>query len=252
MIISGVIIAYNEEARIEACIRSLMQVSNQVIVLDSGSDDRTVERARALGADVYYRKFNGHIEQKNAAVQLTRHDWVLSLDADETLSEELIQSIRKLQQRQSPPGTNEPDPRLAYRFKRLNNFCGQWIRHGAWYPDAKIRLWHKSFGKWGGRNPHDQVIPAPDVKMMDLQGPILHYSYDSADELRIQSDKFAAIARQEMSKSPAPVWRFPMLRAGFKFFRDFALKLGFLDGKAGLLIAYHNARYTYLKYSKIS
>lgn len=243
MKISGVVIACNEEAKIGACIKSLQQVADQVIVLDSGSIDRTVALAQTLGAEVHYQSFRGHIEQKNAAVALAKHDWILSLDADEVLSHELIASVR---------GLHDPLPSTAYRMNRLNNFCGQWIRHGAWYPDAKIRLWHRAYGSWGGTNPHDKVLVRPGVVIVGLRGNILHYSYENLDELRIQSDKFAAIARQEISKSPASIGRFPMLRAGFKFFRDFVLKLGVLDGKAGLLIAYHNARYTYLKYSKIS
>lgn len=240
MKISGVIIARNEESKIEACIRSLLKVSNQVVVLDSGSSDRTVELARSLGAQVHFQAFEGHIQQKNAAVDLAEHDWVLSLDADEVLSDELIAAIQ---------GIEAQTPATAYRFRRLNNYCGKWIRYGAWYPDRKIRLWHRKHGTWGGRNPHDEVQIQEGVNVVDIPYHILHYSYDKPEELRIQSEKFAEIARLEINQSTDARWRLPLFRALFKFCRDYFLKLGMLDGKAGLVIAYHNARYTYLKYN---
>jgi len=240
MKISGVIIACNEEDKIEACIRSLLKVAKQVVVLDSGSSDRTVELARSLGAQVHFQAFLGHIQQKNTAVNLAEHDWVLSLDADEVLSDELIVAIQ---------GLDSKSPATAYRFRRLNNYCGKWIRYGAWYPDRKIRLWHRKHGIWGGRNPHDEVQILEGVKVVDIPYHILHYSYDKPEDLRIQCEKFADIARHEMDQSGAARWRLPLARALFKFCRDYFLKLGMLDGKAGLVIAYHNARYTYLKYN---
>jgi glycosyltransferase involved in cell wall biosynthesis len=240
MIISGVVIACNEETKIEACLRSLLKVSDQVVVLDSGSSDRTVELARSLGAEVHFQTFKGHIQQKNSVVNLAKHNWVLSLDADEVLSDELIAAIQAM---------DAPASTTAFRIKRLNNYCGQWIRYGAWYPDRKIRLWHKEYGTWGGRNPHDEVKVREGVAVVDIPGNILHYSYDNPEDLGIQCEKFADIARGEMHKSGAKRWRLPLIRALFKFCRDYFLKLGMLDGKAGLIIAFHNARYTYLKYT---
>lgn len=243
MKISGVVIAFNEEAKIEACLRSLREVCDEIIVLDSGSSDSTVAIAQDLGAKIFTQAFQGHIEQKNAAIQFAKNQWILSLDADEVLSPELIEAILRIK---------APNPQTAFRFKRLNNYCGKWIRHGAWYPDRKIRLWHQQHGTWGGQNPHDQVIVQAGVAVVDIPLNILHYSYDKPEELRQQSDKFAAIARSQLQMKGEVVWRFPIIRAIFKFCRDYIFKLGFLDGKAGYVIAFHNARYTYLKYGKPS
>ncbi len=240
MKISGVVIAFNEEAKIEACLRSLNLVCDEIIVLDSGSTDRTVSIACALGAKVHFQVFQGHIEQKNTAIQFAKNNWVLSLDADEVLSEELISAIHQIR---------GALPTKAFRFPRLNNYCGQWIRYGAWYPDRKIRLWHRHYGTWGGRNPHDQVLVQKAVAVVDLPFDILHYSYDKPEDLRLQSDKFAAIARSTLNKEGSNACRLPLPRALFKFLRDYIFKQGILDGKAGLVIAFHNARYTYLKYS---
>ncbi|MFM7379483.1 MAG: glycosyltransferase family 2 protein, partial [Bacteroidota bacterium] len=159
MEISGVVIAFNEEAKIEACLRSLREVCDEIIVLDSGSSDGTVVIAQNLGAKVFTRTFQGYVEQKNAVIQFAKNEWILSLDADEVLSQELIEAILRIK---------DPLPQTAFRFKRLNNYCGKWIRHGAWYPDRKIRLWHQHLGTWGGQNPHDRVIVQAGVTIVDI------------------------------------------------------------------------------------
>ena len=240
MKISGVVITLNEEAKIEACIRSLQKVCSEVVVLDSGSEDQTVALCQKWGARVLHHPFEGHIQQKNRVLQEAQNPYVLSLDADEVLSDALIASIQEATKRNQEP--------VAYRVRRLNNYCGQWIRYGAWNPDYKIRLWPKDRGAWGGQNPHDRVVIDSDLPFKDLAGPLLHYSYDTPGELRIQSEKFAAIsARERRAKgSVSPSW--PLLRAAFRWVRDLVFKGGFLDGKAGWIIAYENARYTYLKY----
>lgn len=239
--ISGVVIALNEAKKIEACIRSLQKVCYEVVVLDSGSTDQTVNLAQGLGAKVLYHPFEGHIQQKNRALLEVQGPYVLSLDADEVLSDSLISSIQKLKFDNKEP--------LAYRMPRLNRYCGQWIRYGAWNPDLKIRLWPLGSGHWGGRNPHDQVILEPGIPVLNLQGPILHYSYDHPQELRIQSEKFARIAAKERLARGPGTFAWPLVRAIFRWIRDIVIKRGFLDGKAGWTIAYENARYTYLKYS---
>lgn len=239
--ISGVVIALNEANKIEACIRSLQKVCFEVVVLDSGSTDQTVTLAQLLGAKVIYHPFDGHIQQKNRALGEVQGPYVLSLDADEVLSEPLITSIQKLKL--------DKNKLTAYRMPRLNRYCGQWIRYGAWNPDLKIRLWPLGQGQWGGRNPHDQVILEPQIMIVDLHGPLLHYSYDQPHELRIQSEKFARIAARERLAHGSKSLAWPLPRAAFRWIRDIVIKRGFLDGKAGWKIAYENARYTYLKYS---
>lgn len=241
MKISATIICQNESEHISACIRSLQPVADEIIVLDSGSTDNTIALANALGAKVYQQPFLGHIGQKNKAASLATHPYILSLDADEELSPALQQAILKAKQQQ---------PALAYSMNRLNNFCGQWIRHTGWYPDRKVRLWQRDNGQWGGTNPHDKVVLQKGVIPQHLNGDILHFTYQSEAGFDLQSDKFARIAGEAMfqqGKNPGifpPVWR-----AIFRFVRDYFFKLGLLDGRAGLIISRGNARYTYLKYA---
>ncbi len=241
MLISATIICLNESEHIAGCIRSLQPVADEIVVLDSGSSDDTVAQATALGAKVFHQPFLGHIDQKNKAMSLASHDMILSLDADEVLSEGLQQSIL---------AAKKEAELQAYSMNRLNNFCGQWIHHTGWYPDRKIRLWDRRIGRWGGTNPHDKVVLNPGISVRQLAGDILHYTYQSETGFDQQSDKFARIAAEAMykqGKNPGlfpPVWR-----AVFRFLRDYILKQGFRDGRAGLIISRGNARYTYLKYA---
>jgi glycosyltransferase involved in cell wall biosynthesis len=244
MKISATIICKDESEHIGACIRSLLPVADEVIVLDSGSTDDTVAQAEALGARVFHQAFLGHIDQKNKAASLASHPYILSLDADEELSAELQQAILLAKQQTPVP---------AYSMNRLNNFCGQWIRHTGWYPDRKVRLWHRDSGSWGGTNPHDKVVLKTDSQTQHLKGDILHYTYQSEAGFDLQSDKFARIAAEAMFKQGKrgsllpPIWR-----AIFRFVRDYLLKQGFRDGRAGFIISRGNARYTYLKYALLN
>ena len=147
--ISAVIITQNEERNIGRCIDSIVSVADEIVVIDSYSTDRTCDIALEKGARVVKHPFKSHIDQKNYAITQASYDVVLSLDADEYLSEELTKSIL---------GVKESWPFEAYRMNRLSNYGGKWIRHGNWYPDQKIRLWNKRKGLWGGENPHDKVV----------------------------------------------------------------------------------------------
>lgn len=240
MKISATIISLNESAHIERCIRSLLPVADEIILLDSGSTDDTVAIAQALGAQVIHQSFLGHIGQKNKAISYAQYDYILSLDADEALSDELQKALIKAKQLAEYK---------AYSMNRLNNFCGQWIRHTGWYPDKKIRLWHKEVGQWGGINPHDKVVLTAGTAVAHLPGDILHYTYQSEAGFDEQSEKFARIAAKAMfEQRKHPAFISPLFRAFFRFVRDYFFKMGFLDGRAGFIISRGNARYTFLKY----
>jgi glycosyltransferase involved in cell wall biosynthesis len=240
MKISATIISLNESAHIERCIRSLLPVADEIILLDSGSTDQTVALAEALGARVYHQPFLGHIGQKNKAISFAQFEYILSLDADEALSEPLQKALIEAKQHADYK---------AYSMNRLNNFCGQWIRHTGWYPDRKIRLWHKEVGQWGGTNPHDKVVLTAGTAVAHLSGDILHYTYQSVAGFDEQSDKFARISAKAMyEQRKHPGLLSPVFRAFFRFVRDYFLKMGFLDGRAGFIISRGNARYTFLKY----
>jgi hypothetical protein len=167
------------------------------------------------------------------------HDYVLALDADECLSEELNQSILKAKQNLIMD---------AYAMNRLNNFCGKWIHHSGWYPDRKIRLWKKGKGSWGGVNPHDKVMMQQGSTIGFLQGDLLHYTVTSIEQFKLQQEEFALIAAKEIfNKGKKTSGLIIFMKAALMFMRRYFFQLGFLDGYYGLVICFESAKYTYLK-----
>ena len=193
--ISAVIISYNEEKYIGQCIRSLQNVADEIVVVDSLSTDNTPQICRDLGVKFFQQKFLGYIEQKNFAMDKASYDHVISLDADEALSEELTSSILKVKENW------EYD---AYSFNRLNRFCGHWLRHTNYYPDRKLRMWDRRKGRWGGVNPHDKVIMQKGATSSVLKGNILHWMCDSFEEHLETINNFTTIAAREAFRSGTP------------------------------------------------
>jgi glycosyltransferase involved in cell wall biosynthesis len=242
--ISVVIIAFNEAEKIERCIASTLDIADEIIVVDSFSTDDTKIISERIGATVIQNKFEGHIEQKNFAVRCAKFDFILSLDADECLSPELSKSIIEIK--------NNLDYD-AFNMNRLNNFCGKWIKHGDWYPDRKIRLWKKSMGSWGGENPHDHVVLVDGTKIKHLTGDILHYTISSLPEFKNQTNKFTDIASLVLYRKNIRSNNLVLpLKTIFTFVRAYIIRAGFLDGYYGFIISKEAARYTYLKYYKLS
>ncbi|MBS1772403.1 MAG: glycosyltransferase family 2 protein [Bacteroidetes bacterium] len=241
--LSVVIITLNEEKNLRRCLESVKNVADEILVVDSISTDNTVKIAVGYGAKIILQKFLGHIEQKNFAAQKASHDWVLSLDADECLSPELEQSILKTK---NSPTCN------AYRFPRLNNFCGTWIKHCGWYPDAKIRLFNRTKGKWTGENPHDKwALDNLNEKEGLLKGDLLHYSFNSISDYVKKIEKYSEIAARLRVEKGINYSIFKiMVVPQWKLFADFILRLGFLDGYAGWLVCRLNAMETMIKYAK--
>ena len=234
------VITRNEEDRIEACLESAPFVS-EVVVLDSGSTDRTREIAAAAGARVDVHEFDGHVEQKNRAIDLSETGWVLCLDADERLSPELAASIEG-----ALGGDDLPD---AFSMPRRTFYLGRWIRRGGWYPDLKVRLFRRDRARWGGVNPHDRVVVGGPVRR--LEGDILHYSYRSLSDHLAQIDLFTSVAAREMVKRGRKFRLHRLLlHPPGKFFRMYFLKLGVLDGFAGFAVAVLGSFYVFLKYLK--
>lgn len=241
--VSVVIITFNEAENIGRCIDAAAKVAAEVVVLDSYSTDATEIIARQKGAHFFQHKFEGHIQQKNKALSFAKYEWVLSLDADEVLSEEAIQQIQQLKD------WNKYD---AFSFNRLNNYCGQWIKHGGWYPDRKIRLFKKSVGKWGGTNPHDKFELNNRSNVKHIDADILHYSYRTQTEHITQSQKFSAIAAKALYASGIKsVFLKIVFGPPVKFIRDYIFRLGFLDGTNGFSIALISAKAVYWKYSAL-
>lgn len=237
------IITLNEERNIERCILSVKSVADEILVVDSLSTDRTVKIAEQLGAKVILQPFLGHIEQKNFANEKATHDWVLAIDADEELSPELAASIAMVK--------HNPKHR-AYHYNRLNNYCGHWIKHSGWYPDRKIRLYNRNAGKWMGENPHDRWTLYDNSEQPGmLKGDLLHYSYDSIAAHLKKIERYSDIAaRQKVNKgmdcSILKIWLGPK----WKFFKDFFIRLGILDGYWGYIVCRMNAFEVMTKYAK--
>ncbi|MEK6616573.1 MAG: glycosyltransferase family 2 protein [Bacteroidota bacterium] len=242
--LSVVIITLNEEKNIERCLDSVKDIADDIVVVDSFSTDRTEEICKAKGVRFIQHKFDGYIEQKNWATTQAKFPYMLSLDADEALSDELKKSILAAKQNWTKDG---------FYMNRLTNYCGRWIRHCGWYPDAKLRLLDSRKGKWGGINPHDKY-ELFDGKIFAgfLKGDILHYSYYSVEEHYKQAEKFSEIASKQMQMKGRKI-SYPMIffRSGFKFFRNYFLKLGFLDGRRGYVICRITAWETFTKYYKL-
>jgi len=242
--ISAVIITYNEEANIERCLDSLEGTADEVLVVDSFSSDRTADICKSKGVDFIQHPFDGHIEQKNYALSCASNDYVLSLDADEALSEELIQSIQAAKQNWTEDG---------YSVNRLTNYCGKWIRHCGWYPDTKIRLWDRSKGHWGGVNPHDHVVMDEPIRIRHLSGDLLHYSYPTIRDHISQINSFSDIAaRAAFEKGRQSNLALDIcLNPTLTFFKKYFLKLGLLDGYEGFVISISTAYGKFLKYIKL-
>ena len=240
--ISVCIITLNEEKNIARCIHSVAGIADEVVVVDSGSADQTVAIAASLGARVIHHPFEGHIPQKNFALAQASHPWVLSLDADEALSETLRHSI--LSERE----TLQAD---GYTMNRLTSYCGNWIRHGAWYPDTKLRLVRRDRAAWTGVNPHDRLEMLKGSRIRKLKGDLLHYSFYTLNDHLAQIEKFTAISAEAMVKAGKKpgIWHL-VCKPGIRFLRDYGFRLGFLDGWAGFQIARLSACAVFTKYAK--
>ncbi|MBK7968383.1 MAG: glycosyltransferase family 2 protein [Bacteroidetes bacterium] len=241
--ISVAILTFNEERNIRRCIDSVLAVADEIVVIDSFSSDTTVAICESLGVKVVQHAFGGYIEQKNYAISCCTNQHILSIDADEALSEQLIESIQNVKENWNADG---------YAMNRLTNYCGSWIYHSGWYPDRKLRLFDRSKAFWGGVNPHDKLEMEPGSITEQLKGDLLHYSYYSVEEHKAQVAKFADIAALAMHKKGL---RSDVLKIIYKpiarFMRSYIVKVGFLDGKNGLIIAVQTARGSFLRYSKL-
>jgi glycosyltransferase involved in cell wall biosynthesis len=240
--LTACIIAFNEEANLPDCLASVAFCA-EVIVVDSHSSDRTREIAAEHGARVIERDWPGHIEQKNFAIDQATTEWVLCLDCDERVTPELQGEIERVLAAPEHDG---------YEVARRNVYLGRWIRRGGWYPDAKLRLFRRARGRWGGINPHDHVRLDPPGPAPRLKGDLVHHTYGSiADHLKT-IDYFSTIAAGEkLARGQRGVTLQLLLAGPFKFFNMFVLKLGFLDGWRGVIVASLGAYYVFLRYAKL-
>ena len=240
MKITATLITLNEEENLSRALSSL-GCCDEIVVVDSGSNDRTVEIARAHGAQVVERPFSGYADQKNFAAEVANHDWILSLDADEALSDELAAEVRELKR---------TGPRAdAYQAPRLAQYMGKWIRYSGWYPDPKVRLYHRKKARWAGEYVHEAV--EVNGRAGTLKGDLLHFTCRSFSQHLATIDRYTTLAAKEMivrgqrvhlgNLVVSPLWT---------FFRTYIIKRGFLDGMEGWIIAQMAAFYVFSKFLK--
>ena len=240
MKITATIITLNEERNIGRAIESL-RCCDEILIVDSGSVDRTIELAENLGARVIEAGWRGYAGQKNWASEQASFDWILSLDADEALSEALEAEIWSLKKK--GPSYD------AYTMPRLAQYLGRWILHGGWYPDRKVRLYNRHKAKWMGDFVHESV--KVEGRIGHLEANLLHFTCDSLSEHVKTLDRYTTLAAQELAARRVPIgWLRLIVEPPWTFVRTYFFRLGFLDGLEGLIIAYMAAFYTFLKYSK--
>lgn len=238
--ISAVIITRDEEAEIEECLRSL-SFADEIVVVDSHSTDRTVEIARRFTGRVETRDFKGFTEQKREATDLATGEWILNVDADERVSPGLAEEILR--------AVRAGGDAAGYRIPRLTWYLGKFVRHGTWYPDLKLRLFRKDSGRWVGGSVHESV--EVDGPVATLESPLLHYSFRTLAEHHATIDRFTALSARDLADRGrgGSIGRL-LVHPPATFVKSYLLRLGFLDGWRGLLIALLSAKHSYLKYAR--
>lgn len=236
-----IVITKNEAANIERCLRSV-PFASQIVVVDSGSTDDTVEIASRLGAQVVQTTdWPGFGPQKNRALNLASCDWVLSLDADEYLSEELQREIRAALSNLQVQ---------AFRFPRSSSYCGQFIRHSGWYPDYVTRLFRRGTARFSADIVHEQLLV--DGVVGTLHADLRHESFKTVEDVLVKLNAYStagAIKMHDAGRRSSLTQA--VLRGCWAFFRTYVLRLGFLDGRRGFLLGVSNAEGTYYRYVKL-
>ena len=243
--LSAVIISANQELKIIKTIEALKVLTDDIVVVDSGSTDLTPEVARAAGAKVIEHPWIGYAAQKNLGNSWTKHDWVLSVDDDEIISPELAKSIR-LAFESTPPFD-------AFDLPFRTVFCGQLIRFGGWNPESHVRIFNKTKIQWNNDAVHEGLTIKSEHRIKKLKGYVYHYTVDTPAQFVAKTDRYSTLFAEKgvkMGKKAtfAKIYFSPI----FRFLVEYVFKLGFLDGYYGWFIAKENARYTYLKYKKMA
>lgn len=240
MDISVVIITKNEAHIIGKTLQSLVSVTRDIVIVDSGSTDETVAICKQFNATVIETGWSGYGSNKNKGIQASKYDWILSLDADEAIDEELAESLKQLRP------ANE-DAVFDIRFK--NFFCNKWIRFGEWGFDTHIRLFNRKKVRWNDAGVHEELIFPDPVKITMLKGHILHYTVSNWQEYADKTNNYAMMnAKKYFAAGKRSNFFKQYLSPLFAFLQHYIFRLGFLDGQEGLLIARTTARYTFLKY----
>ena len=241
--ISAVIITYNEELFIDKCLASIYGIADEIVVVDSFSTDATEDICKKYNVRFIKHEFEGYRDQKNFALKLATYKNILSLDADEALSDRLRESVLAIKDKWDYDG---------YLFNRRNYYCGRWIRHSQWYPDRQLRLFYSDHGKWGELNLHERFIMSNGATVGKLKGDLLHWPFSSIQDHIDKMDKFSLIGAEEFHKAGKKANIFtPYIHFIWGFFRSYIIKGGFLDGHNGFLICSLYAKSAFNKYKKL-
>ncbi|MCB2194340.1 MAG: glycosyltransferase family 2 protein [Bacteroidetes bacterium] len=239
--ISATIITYNEEKNIGRCLQSLQDVADEIIVVDSFSKDKTKDICLKYNVQFFERAFTDYSDQKNWAIEQTKYPIILSIDADEELSEKLKGNIFSVKNNWQADG---------YYCNRMTNYCGKWIKHSGWYPNHQLRLWDKSKGKWEGII-HEKLTVDKN-KIFHLKGDLLHYSYSTYSDHLLKINKFTDMQARELFEKGKSATLFKIvIRPLFRFIRHYFFRLGFLDGLSGFIISKNSAYGQFLKFIKL-
>ena len=240
--LSATVICFNEEDHISDCLKSL-EFADEIVVIDSYSTDSTPDICRQFSKVRFFQhEFDGHIEQKNRAIEYAQGKWILSIDADERVSTQLQQEIIQFLQNNT----------LCHgaKFPRLTKHLGKSIRHGGWYPNSRYRLFQKGHALWGGTNPHDQIFLKG--KGVSLKSDLIHYSFKDLAHHAKTCNSFSSISALEQFNNGKNYSLFRMLtKPPIKFLEMYLLKHGFLDGTAGLIVAITSAYASFLREAKL-
>jgi Glycosyl transferase family 2 len=239
--LTAILISYNEELDLPRALTSLAGIADEIILVDSGSMDRTCEIARTFGARVYARKLDSFADQKNYAASLSANDWILSIDCDQELSPELRSSM--LAWKREAPEKN------GYEILLLTNYLGGWIRHSGWYPEFRVLLFRRDKSKFVSAL-HERVhVEGPIGR---LNGHLFHYTIRSLAEHKAKLDAMSTMAAEDMFAHGRKSWRAAMIFASpWTILQRLVFQLGILDGRRGWLIAWLSGKYIYLKYRKL-
>ena len=239
--ISACIISYNEEKKIEGCLKSLIPVVDEIIIVDSYSTDNTLQIAQRYTDKIFQANFEGYGKQKNLATDKANYDWIINLDCDERLSVELQTSIISIK--------NNLDSNTTYNMARKTFYIYRWLNH-CWYPDKKTRLFNKLKTRWHDNDVHES-INTNNIQLVTLNGDILHYSFDSFSDHLKTIDKFTEIGANDLLKKGKHIsFISPVSHASWTFFKLYILKRGFLDGFAGLSVSVLSYMHVFIKYAR--
>lgn len=236
--LSVTIITCNEERWIRGALESV-KWADEIIVLDSGSDDSTLAICREYTPHVFTEAWRGYVEQKNLATEKAAHDWILNIDADERVSRELAEEIQRI--------LREPGARVGYYMPRKTYYLGGWIKYCGWYPDYKLRVFHKRAGKWIGKALHERIEIKGETAY--LHHDLIHYTYENMSDHLDKMNGFTSIAASQKTQTVSGAGIF--CRTLLTFLKKYLLQQGFRDGTRGLIVSLLSAFTVMVKYAKV-